>query len=165
MLNRIAIIGVPGAGKSTFATELGSKLGRKVIHLDKEYHLPNWERRYSKIGWVELMKKMVQKEGWIIDGDYPSTLDMRLEAADVIVYFNLSKWLCIWGAVRRFLSPGNMVDKPEGMKEKVSYGLIKRIVYYPTDEIQRKLDIYRDNGKQVIELRKRGEVEKAWKWF
>jgi adenylate kinase family enzyme len=41
-MQRVAIIGSRGAGKSTLARKLGGILGLPVIHLDKEYWQPGW---------------------------------------------------------------------------------------------------------------------------
>jgi adenylate kinase family enzyme len=39
---RIAVIGSPGAGKSTLARELGAALGLPVYHLDRLLWRPHW---------------------------------------------------------------------------------------------------------------------------
>lgn len=41
-MNRIAIIGSCGAGKSTLAKSLGQKISPPVIHLDAYYWRSNW---------------------------------------------------------------------------------------------------------------------------
>ena len=41
-MERIAIIGPGGAGKSTLARRLGERLGLPVIHLDAEHWRPGW---------------------------------------------------------------------------------------------------------------------------
>ncbi len=43
-MQRITVVGSPGAGKSTFARTLAGKLDLPLIHLDAEY----W-----RSGWVE----------------------------------------------------------------------------------------------------------------
>ena len=41
-LKRIAIIGSPGVGKSTFARQLGDITGIEVFHLDRLFWKPGW---------------------------------------------------------------------------------------------------------------------------
>jgi len=41
-MSRIAVIGSPGAGKSTLARKLGQALGLEVHHLDRLYWQPGW---------------------------------------------------------------------------------------------------------------------------
>ncbi len=122
-MDRIAIIGLQGAGKSTFAKKLGKKLKRLVIHLDKEYFLPNWERRYSREGWIVYQNELVKQKKWIIDGNYKSTIDIRLKEADTIIFFDFPKLICIFRTFKRLLYTSQPFDKSEGMREKVDMHL------------------------------------------
>ena len=60
-MDRIAVIGIPGSGKSTFANKLGNNLGRPIIHLDKEYWTNDWQKKYSKEEWKNFQKELVMK--------------------------------------------------------------------------------------------------------
>lgn len=157
-MNRIAVIGIQGAGKSTFANKLGKLLNREVIYLDKEYHLPNWQKKYTSDGWINFQKDIVSKKSWIIDGNYKSTLDLRLEAADTIIFFDFPKWLCIYRSVKRGLSTKAAFDKPEGMKEQISLNLIKYILTYNRNEILEKLRHY-EKTKKIFIFRNNKDVE------
>jgi adenylate kinase family enzyme len=42
-MRRIIVIGIPGAGKSTFARRLGDKLNLPVYHLDRYFWSPGWK--------------------------------------------------------------------------------------------------------------------------
>ena len=44
-MEKIVIIGSPGAGKSTFARKLGSILKIKVVHLDRVFWQPGWKEK------------------------------------------------------------------------------------------------------------------------
>ena len=65
---RILIIGCPGSGKSTLAKRIGALTKLPVIHLDTIYWLPKWERRPTN-EFETLLKKELEKENWIIDGN------------------------------------------------------------------------------------------------
>ncbi len=148
-MKRIAIIGSSGSGKSVFANNLGTKLHRPVIHLDKEYYTNAWKEKYpSKAAWMDFQKTLVAKDEWIIDGNYRSSLAMRLDRADMIIFFDIPKWRCLWRAFKRIFIRTQPFDKPEGAREKISWELITRIINYPTGEIYRMLESYK--GKKQI---------------
>lgn len=99
-MKKIAIVGSPGAGKSTFARELGNILGIEVLHLDKYYWQKNWQET-PKDAWEGFQKYLVQLEQWIIDGTYLSTSMIRLEAADTIIFLDRWPILCLWRVIKR----------------------------------------------------------------
>jgi adenylate kinase family enzyme len=41
-VERVAVVGPGGAGKSTFARALGARTGLPVVHLDQSYWKPGW---------------------------------------------------------------------------------------------------------------------------
>ena len=150
-MKRIAIIGSSGSGKSTFANKLGGKLNRPVIHLDKEYYTGEWKQKYPvKDDWINFQKNLVAKDEWIIDGNYRSSMIMRLDRADTIIFFDFPKWLCLWRALKRSFNRNQPFDKPEGMREKISWELIKRVATYPTKEIYRIIEGYKDRATIIV---------------
>lgn len=157
-MKRVMIIGKSGAGKTVFADKLGKLLQREVIHLDKIYWKPNWEKAYTKDGWKEKMEELVIGNEWIIDGNYRNTLDIRLRRADTIIFFDLPTWLCLWYAIKRKFGPPNKADRHEGMEEKVSWELVWLTLTYPTAEVRKKLAEQKD--KRVIVITSRGEMER-----
>ncbi len=117
-MQRIAIIGCGGSGKSTLARELGAVLGLPVHHLDQLYWHPGWVET-APTQWRALQQQLCSQPAWIMDGNYGGTLDLRLAAADAVVFLDLPTRVCLWGAVRRFLQhrgrsrPDMAVDCPE----------------------------------------------------
>ena len=97
---RIAVIGCPGAGKSTLARQLAEKTGHPLIPLDYYYWQPGWVPT-PKDEWRAKQAQWVQGERWIIDGNYKGTLELRFAAADLVIFLDLPRWLCLWQAVRR----------------------------------------------------------------
>lgn len=43
--NKIMVFGLPGSGKSTFATKLAQFLNLPIYHLDKHFYVENWIER------------------------------------------------------------------------------------------------------------------------
>jgi adenylate kinase family enzyme len=99
-VERLAIIGPGGSGKSRLATELGRRLDLPVIHLDDLYWKPGWVEP-GPDEWEALNRQLVDGERWILDGNYGGTMEIRLAAADTIVFLDLPPLLCIWRVLRR----------------------------------------------------------------
>ena len=101
-MKRVVILGRGGAGKSTLARRLGELTGLGVIELDKIF----WQPGLVPTGrdqWVAVQQKLVREEHWIMDGDlgpYDAT-EVRLQAADTIIFLDFSLVRCAWRALRR----------------------------------------------------------------
>ncbi len=165
-MNKILIIGIPGSGKSTFANKLGKVLEREVIHLDKLYRKPGWVVAFAKDEWVELIRDLVAKERWIIDGNYTNTLDIRLAAADTVVFLNFNKFLCLYRVWLRCYKKDPLfgIDKAEGDRNRLSWDLIKKIITYPRKEILQKLERAK-TGKKIFIAKNSREAKNLLKEF
>lgn len=150
-MERICIIGNGGSGKSTFADRLGKALHRPVIHLDKEFWYKNWEKRFSeKEDWQNHQQNLAGADNWIIEGDYRNDVAIRLDKADIIIFFDISPWLCSWRVIKRAFDRKQPFDKPEGMKNTVSFGFIRYLFAYPYEEIRYLLTQHKDKKQLVI---------------
>ena len=89
-----------GAGKSTFSRALSAKTGLPVIHLDIHFWKPGWVEP-SEDEWRETQSGLLASDEWIADGNYPATLDLRLERADTVVFLDTQWWVCARRAVVR----------------------------------------------------------------
>ncbi len=93
-IKRIMIIDRPGSGKSTFAVQLQKKLKVPLFHLDKYFFEKNWiESNYQE--FLSLQKEMISNPGWIIDGNSTKSYEMRYKKAELCLYFNFPRLLCI----------------------------------------------------------------------
>lgn len=119
MYRKIAIIGAPGTGKTTLANKLSEIYHIEATHIDGLHHLENWQIR-DKSERDKMILEIVQKDEWIIDGTYRSTLKARLERADLIIWLDFSTFAQLKGIVGRFLK-NKGIEKPEipGCKEKL----------------------------------------------
>ncbi|HET7479149.1 MAG TPA: hypothetical protein VFJ72_06500, partial [Rubrobacteraceae bacterium] len=77
---RILVVGPGGTGKSTLALRLGEILHLEVIHLGRFYWSAGWVQPPPD-EWETTVRRLVNRESWIIDGNYGGTLDLRLAAA------------------------------------------------------------------------------------
>ena len=153
-MNRVAVVGSGGAGKSTSARRLGDRLGLRVIHLDEHYWQPGWVATPSD-EWHAVQRELIAGERWIVDGNYGSTLDLRLERADTVVVLALPRWRCLLGVLRRWLRYyGRDVQAP-GCPERVELAFLRWVWNYPTTgraRLQAALAAHADDQTRVIEI-------------
>ncbi|MCT1577778.1 hypothetical protein M3E13_12690 [Oceanobacillus kimchii] len=43
----------------------------------------------------------MERESWIIDGNYGGTMEIRLHAADTIIFLHISRYICLFRAIKR----------------------------------------------------------------
>ena|SRR3989344_8757273 len=157
-MERILIIGLNGSGKSTFANKLGKKLNLEVTHLDKIYYEPGWKHIQTKEEWRQTIAELVFKEKWIIDGQYSSTLDIRMPAADTIIYFDFKKLFCLYRIVKRIFDRSQPFDKAEGNFNRLSWDLIKKVVRFPKKYVLERIRPY-ENTKKIFIVKNNKEAE------
>lgn len=161
-MNKIAIVGSPGSGKSTLARMLGRIMHLDVWHLDAILWKPNWMLA-SKEEQGEIQSQLVKKDGWIIDGNYDSTLDIRLKPVDMIIFLDMPRCLCLYRVLKRRLMYHNRSrpDMQEGCKEKIDIQFLKWVWEFPANKRQGLLDKLSqlEQDKQIVQLRSSREVK------
>ena len=92
---RVIVRGTSGAGKTTFSRAVGEKLKIEVTEIDSYQHLPGWtERPHEEL--CELMAEVVEKDSWVIDGNYQKVMGPHQHKADLIVWLDYS-FLTVFG--------------------------------------------------------------------
>lgn len=99
---RIIIIGCCGSGKSTLARKLNQKLNIPVVHLDKLFWRSGWKSVLNE-EFDSLLNNELQKQNWIIDGNFNRTLETRLDYADTVIYLDYSRIVCMWSIIKRVI--------------------------------------------------------------
>ena len=127
-MDRILIIGCGGAGKSTLARQLGEKLNLPVVHLDKLFWKPGWVES-SKEEIDEKIRLELEKDRWIIDGNYNRTIPERIKYCDTVIYLDFSRFACLKGVCKRVITTYGTVrpDMGEGCPERIDFDFLKWI--------------------------------------
>lgn len=159
-MNRVAVVGSGGAGKSTFARELGRRTGLPVVHLDRHYWRPGWVET-PREEWAALQADLFSGDRWVADGNYGGTVDVRFARADTVILLTLPRLACLVGALRRSLANYGTAVQAAGCPERVSFAFLRWIWRYDKDSrlrLDAALDRHRDHV-EVVELRSRREVQ------
>ena len=159
---KILIIGSAGAGKTVLAVELGSLLDLPVIHLDAVHWRPDWVKPPAE-EWRQTVDDLLQRERWIMDGNYGGTLPQRLAACDTVLFLALPRRLCLyrvlkrtithWGRTRPDLNPGCREQLPD-------WEFLSWIWTYHRKRTPGILEMLREieAHKRVVILKSRSEV-------
>jgi Adenylate kinase and related kinases len=140
---RIAIFGLPGSGKSTFAAHLAQRLALPLFHLDKYFFTADWQKVGDPI-FTQRHEALIQQEQWIIDGNANATryLEPRFQRADIIIFFKLPRLICTWRVLkRRFIKNRSLNDRAPDCPERVSWFLIKYLWTFTTKREARILQL------------------------
>ncbi|MEU8308964.1 hypothetical protein AB0C84_35920 [Actinomadura sp. NPDC048955] len=79
-MQRVAIIGCGGSGKTTVGRRLAAAIGTQITHLDAVFYDDAWTKVPAE-KFAALQEELVAADTWVIDGNYASTLPIRLRRA------------------------------------------------------------------------------------
>ncbi len=99
-MKRIIVIGCPGGGKSTFSRALADITAIPLYHLDMMY----WNEDRTTVPKDVFRSRLalaMEGESWIIDGNYGSTMELRIKAADTVFFLDYSADICLSGVMAR----------------------------------------------------------------
>lgn len=117
-MQRIMILGQPGAGKSWLARELGARTGLPVIHMDCIHWQAGWVER-PLAEKLQLARAAEATPAWIFEGGLSATYDSRAARADLVIWLDLPLALRLWRVIRRSLLwwGRSRPDLPAGCRE------------------------------------------------
>ncbi|MEL7069594.1 MAG: adenylate kinase [Cyanobacteria bacterium J06581_3] len=102
-MNRIAVFGNAGGGKSTLSRQLAEITGLPWVPLDSLQYQPGGEE-VPHAEFKAAHDALLQQDRWIIDGfGSMDTLWNRLAVADTLVYLDMPVLQHYWWATKRFL--------------------------------------------------------------
>ncbi|MFE0132363.1 topology modulation protein [Streptomyces sp. NPDC059037] len=127
-MKKVAIVGCGGSGKSYLARELGEILDAPVTHLDAAFYDDEWNELPME-KFAEVQRELVAQPKWVIDGNYNSTVQIRLEACDTVVLMDVSTLAALYGVFSRQIRHG-AGHKGNGVHNRIHWGVIKYVATY-----------------------------------
>lgn len=101
---RVLVIGSPGSGKSTLTRALHAQTGLPVVHLDLLYWRAD-KTTLTREEFLPLLQEELARDRWIIDGNFSFTMELRLQRADLVIFFDLPVDKCLDGIRKRRNQP------------------------------------------------------------
>lgn len=99
-MKKIIVIGCPGSGKSTFSKALHQKTQIPLFHLDMLFWRPD-KTTVQKSVFLERLSEILKKNEWIIDGNYASTMELRMRECDTVIFLDYPLEVCLDGIKER----------------------------------------------------------------
>jgi adenylate kinase family enzyme len=155
-MDRVAIVGSGGSGKSALARQVGAIAGLPVIHLDHHYWSPGWVPM-PDAEWEVRQRELLAGERWVVDGNYSATLEIRAELADTLVFLDLSRRVCLARALRRVRSP---VPQAPGCPNKMDAKFLRWVWDFPNESRPRLVRILgaHAHDTEIVQLRSSADV-------
>ena len=99
-MQKVMVIGCPGSGKSTFSRALHEIIGLPVCHLDMLFW--NADRTIvEQEAFHERLAETMEQDNWIMDGNYGSTMELRMRACDTVFFLDYPLDVCMKGITER----------------------------------------------------------------
>jgi adenylate kinase family enzyme len=162
-VNRVAVLGPGGAGKSELSRKLAERTGLPLVYLDRLYWRPGWKPA-PRDEFRRALDDAVAGERWIIDGNFLSAGDARVERAVTVVLLDHPRALCHRRGRRRAGRDKGRRDRgdlPEGCPEGFDWDFYKWIWNWPRDDRPQVLEKLAQTPATVVHLRSRADVKRC----
>ena len=99
-MKKIIVIGCPGSGKSTFSRELHNRTNIPLYHLDMLFWNAD-KTAVEKSVFLEKVTDLLNKDEWILDGNFSSTMELRMSMCDTVIFLDFPPEICLEGVRAR----------------------------------------------------------------
>jgi adenylate kinase family enzyme len=97
---RVSVIGSSGSGKTTFGRSLASRLDVPFVELDSIAHQAGWTMLPDD-EFRARVRKIVERDTWVIDGNYGVVRPLVLDRATTVVWLDYSRTRVMARVIRR----------------------------------------------------------------
>ena len=156
-MKKVIVIGCPGSGKSTVSRVLHNKTGIPLYHLD----MMCWnadETTVEKSVFLERLSAVLEKDEWIIDGNYGSTMELRMAACDTVIFLDYPLDVCLDGIKERRGKPRSDMPWIETEEDAEFIEFIKNYNEQQKPKVLELLKKYGDKNIIVFKSREQADV-------
>jgi adenylate kinase family enzyme len=148
---RILVIGCSGTGKSTLAKALAEQFGHVYISMDREiFWLPGWKLR-PREEIHQRIRDAVAGPRWIMDGNSPGTLPLRLPRADLVIWRRAPRHVAFLGVFKRWWKYHGKT-RPEmapGCPEHIDLKFLRYIWNFERKEVPQFEEMLTKHGSHI----------------
>ena len=158
-MKKVIVIGCPGSGKSTVSRALHNKTGIPLYHLDMMYWNAD-KTTVEKSVFLERLSVVLEKDEWIIDGNYGSTMELRMAECDTVIFLDYPLEVCLGGIKERRGKPRSDMPWIETEEDAEFIEFIKSYNEQQKPKVLELLEKYSD--KNIIILRSREQADELF---
>ena len=157
-MKKIIVIGCPGSGKSTFSKSLHNITKIPLYHLDMLFWNED-KTTVEKSVFIDRLLKIIENSEWIIDGNYSSTMELRMKKCDTVIFLDYPPDVCLNGIKDRKGKPRSDMPWIEGDEDDAEFiEFIKNYNSHSRPEVMELLKRY--SHKDIYIFSNRMQAEK-----
>ena len=156
-MKKVIVIGCPGSGKSTFSRALHQKTGISLFYLDMMYWNAD-KTTVEKSVFLSRLAAVLDTDAWIIDGNYGSTMEVRMQACDTVIFLDYPLDVCLGGIRARRAKPREDMPWIETAEDAEFLEFIKGYEQQQRPEVLALLEKYGDKNVIVFKSREQAEA-------
>ena len=156
-MQKVIVIGSPGAGKSTFSRQLRNITNLPLYYLDMIWHKSD-QTNISREEFGIKLERILQEDQWIIDGNYLRTLEMRLKKCDTVFLLDMPLSDCLLGAKSRI---GKAREDLPWIENEFDEEFKQWIIDFPKKQLPQIYQLLKEyqTHKNIIIFKSRDEIE------
>lgn len=156
-MKKVIVIGCPGSGKSTVSRALHNKTGIPLYHLDMMYWNAD-KTTVEKSVFLERLSAVLEKDEWIIDVNYASTMELRMAACDTVIFLDYPLDVCLDGIRERRAKRRNDLPWIETEEDSEFIEFIKNYNEQQKPKVIELIKKYSDKNIIILESREQADA-------
>ena len=156
-MQRVLVVGCPGAGKSVFARKLSAVTGLPLYYLDLLWHRPD-RTTASEEEFDGRLREILREEHWIVDGNYLRTFEQRISVCDAVLYLDIPGGICFEGVRARLGRPREDLPWLEDSLDDEFQRWIEDFPFSQKPRIEKCLQRFRE-GRAITVFHDRAESD------